>query len=47
MRIDGTHHGPPGDRNYEWEPTFLLRRLRALHVEFTPATERGRERSTP
>jgi len=47
IRIDGTHHGPPGDRNYEWEPTFLLRRLRALHVEFTPATERGRERSTP
>jgi cytochrome P450 len=38
IRIDSEHHGPPEDRNYAWEPTFLLRRLRALHLEFTPAT---------
>ena len=37
IRIDPEHHGPSADRRYEWEPTFLLRRLRALHVEFTPA----------
>ena len=37
IRIDVEYHGPPGQRSYEWEPTFLLRRLRALHVEFTAA----------
>jgi cytochrome P450 len=35
IRIDSSHHGPEEDRNYAWEPTFLLRRLRALHIEFT------------
>ena len=37
IRIDVEYHRPPGQRSYEWEPTFLLRRLRALHVEFTAA----------
>jgi cytochrome P450 len=37
IRIDAHHHGPPRARTYEWEPTFLLRRLRALHLEFTPS----------
>ena len=36
IRIDGSAHGPTGARHYEWEPTFLLRRLKALHLEFTP-----------
>jgi cytochrome P450 len=36
IRIDAEHHGPPEHRTFEWEPTFLLRRLRALHVQFTP-----------
>ena len=36
IRISDAEHGPPGARRYEWEPTFLLRRLRALHLEFTP-----------
>ena len=27
-------HGPAGDRKYEYEPTFIMRGLTALHVEF-------------
>jgi cytochrome P450 len=38
IRLNEQAHGPPADRNFEWEPTFLLRRLRALHVEFTPSS---------
>jgi len=38
IRLDEVQHGPPGDRRLEWEPTFLLRRLRALHLEFTPSS---------
>jgi cytochrome P450 len=37
IRIDESAHGPAHARRYEWEPTFLLRRLRALHLEFTPS----------
>jgi cytochrome P450 len=36
IRIDAAAHGPRGSRRYGWEPTFLLRRLRALHLEYTP-----------
>jgi len=36
IRISEAEHGRAGARHYEWEPTFLLRRLRALHLEFTP-----------
>jgi cytochrome P450 len=36
LRIDAEHHGPPEHRTFVWEPTFLLRRLRALHLQFTP-----------
>jgi cytochrome P450 len=36
IRIDAERHGPPAHRTFEWEPTFLLRRLRALHLQFTP-----------
>jgi cytochrome P450 len=38
IRVSEAEHGPADARRYEWEPTFLLRRLRALHVEFTPRT---------
>jgi hypothetical protein len=37
IRIDESAHGPADARRYAWEPTFLLRRLKALHLEFTPA----------
>ncbi|MGO8861422.1 MAG: cytochrome P450 [Acidimicrobiales bacterium] len=35
VRIDESAHGPREARRYQWEPTFLLRRLNALHLEFT------------
>ncbi len=34
--IDEDEHGPPEMRSYQWEPTFLLRRLQALHLTFSP-----------
>jgi hypothetical protein len=35
ISIDEAKHGPAGDRRYAYEPTFLLRGLSELHVEFT------------
>jgi cytochrome P450 len=37
IRISETEHGPPNARRYEYEPTYLLRGLSALHIEFTRA----------
>ncbi|MEV6341100.1 cytochrome P450 [Nocardia vinacea] len=37
ITIDDTAHGPTGDRTYKYEPTFLLRGLRDLHITFTPS----------
>lgn len=34
IRVSEEHHGPPGARRYEYEPTFVLRGLRRLHLEF-------------
>jgi cytochrome P450 len=34
IRISSSHHGPAGARCYEYEPTYLLRGLSALHIEF-------------
>lgn len=31
-----TKHGPAGDRRFDYEPTYLLRGLTELHLEFTP-----------
>jgi cytochrome P450 len=36
IRIENAVHGDDGDRRFEWEPTFLLRRLRSLHLRFKP-----------
>ncbi|HET9731711.1 MAG TPA: cytochrome P450 [Acidimicrobiales bacterium] len=36
IRIDEAVHGTGGERRYEWEPTFLLRRLRGLNLRFEP-----------
>ena len=36
IRISEEVHGPIGNRNYTYEPTFLLRGLTELHIEFTP-----------
>jgi cytochrome P450 len=37
IRISEAAHGPAGARRYEYLPTHILRGLRALHLEFTPA----------
>jgi cytochrome P450 len=37
IRLSEEHHGPPGARRFEYEPTWVLRGLRELHIEFTPA----------
>jgi cytochrome P450 len=39
IRIDRSVHGPENARHYEWEPTFLLRRLKELRLVFTPVVE--------
>ena len=35
--ISEQHHGPKDARRYEYLPTFFLRGLQRLHLEFTPA----------
>jgi cytochrome P450 len=34
IRISETAHGPAGGRRYEYAPTYILRGLRALHLEY-------------
>jgi cytochrome P450 len=36
IRIAEAHHGPANDRRYSFDPSFLLRGLKKLHIEFTP-----------
>jgi hypothetical protein len=36
ISIAEAHHGPPGARRWEYSPTFMLRGLQELHLEFTP-----------
>ncbi len=42
IRISEVHHGPPDARRYEYDPTYMLRGLRELFLEFTPADREGR-----
>ena len=37
IRISETEHGPPEARRYRYVPTYILRGLQTLHLEFTPA----------
>ncbi len=37
IRLSEEHHGPPGARRFRYSPTWVLRGLDALHIEFTPA----------
>lgn len=37
IRLSAEHHGPPGARRFDWEPTYILRGLRRLDLEFAPA----------
>jgi cytochrome P450 len=36
IRISEAEHGPAGARRYEYVPTYILRGLTRLHLEFTP-----------
>jgi cytochrome P450 len=36
IRLSEAEHGPPGARRLTWDRTFLFRRLKELHLEFTP-----------
>ena len=38
ITISEEHHGPAGARRYDYLPTFFLRGLQRLHLEFTPAS---------
>jgi cytochrome P450 len=35
IRIDDRHHGPSGERQYDYAPTYILRGLNSLHVTFS------------
>jgi cytochrome P450 len=35
IRVSEAHHGPPEARRYEYDPTYMLRGLKELHLEFT------------
>ena len=37
ITISEAHHGPPGARRFDYAPTYILRGLNRLHLEFTPA----------
>ena len=37
IRISDEHHGPAGAREFTYAPTYVLRGMRTLHLEFTPA----------
>ncbi len=34
IRVSEEHHGPPDDRRFRYEPTWVLRGLSKLHIEF-------------
>ncbi|RYE50696.1 MAG: cytochrome P450, partial [Rhizobiaceae bacterium] len=36
IRLSEAHHGPEGARRFDYEPTYVLRALKTLHLEFDP-----------
>jgi len=36
IRLSEEHHGPPSDRHFSYEPTWVLRGLHQLYIEFDP-----------
>lgn len=38
LAISQDHHGAAGQRRYSYDPTYIIRGLTDLHLEFTPAT---------
>jgi hypothetical protein len=37
IRLSEEHHGPSGAHRFSYEPTWVLRGLHKLHIEFDPA----------
>ncbi len=37
ISISEPEHGPPGQRHFDYDPTFIVRGLSNLHITFTPA----------
>jgi cytochrome P450 len=46
IRINEAEHGPPGRRRYEYVPTYILRGLRRLYLEFSPGASGPKRRMT-
>jgi cytochrome P450 len=38
ITISEAEHGPARARQFEYAPTYILRGLNRLHLEFTPST---------
>jgi cytochrome P450 len=38
FHVSDAHHGPPDARKYSYDPTFILRGIQELYLEFTPAS---------
>ena len=36
IRLSEAHHGHKGAERFDYEPTYILRGLTKLHLEFTP-----------
>jgi cytochrome P450 len=41
IRLSEEHHGPPGARRFAYEPTWVLRGLTKLHLEFELVESNG------
>jgi cytochrome P450 len=39
IRLSEEHHGPPGARRFDYEPTWILRGLTNLHLTYTPIAD--------
>jgi hypothetical protein len=47
IRLSEEHHGPATAHRFEYEPTWVLRGLRQIHIEFTPAHDERRRATSP
>lgn len=47
IRLSEEHHGPATARRFEYEPTWVLRGMRQIHIEFTPADDERRRATSP
>jgi cytochrome P450 len=47
LRIAEEEHGPASARRYDYEPTYILRGVSSLHLEFTPLEPQASATQTP